>query len=197
MGPCAAWVQNNKKKETQMKATNLAETMSMKDIEAVESALKSLRKKMPFLIRLSPQERLVVPNPGEQRLGRMQRALEVVTQNGELLPKTFDLERFRQDVAVTQAFSRCLTQLMQLASDVRDTLRTVATEPLKATNEVYAHVRAVSTREPSVEALARHLSGPAGRAPRATATAEPQAPPSPPPPPSAPAAPPTPAEKAA
>jgi hypothetical protein len=85
-----------------MKATNLTEQMSTKDIQAVESALKSLRQKAPQLVTLTLQERGLLRPPTHERLALMSRTLDAAKEHAGLLPQQFDLDAFKEQVAAVQ-----------------------------------------------------------------------------------------------
>ena len=159
----------NQQTKVHMKATNLTEQMSTKDIQAVESALKSLRQKAPQLVTLTLQERGLLRPPTHERLALMSRTLDAAKEHAGLLPQQFDLDAFKEQVAAVQGLDRCLTLLHDLESDLKDTLCVYASDPLKATAEIRAYVVAASVRTPALEELARRLRKPRGKATRTEA----------------------------
>ena len=141
-----------------MQATNLTETMSVKDLQAVEVALNAVREKLPSLVTLTRQERAQMPPPRHQQLVVMELALATARENPTLIPGNVDLTRFEQEVRLVLQLDKCCTQLERITAEVRDTLCVVASDTLKATAEVRAHVLAASKRAPALEGLARRLT---------------------------------------
>lgn len=168
-----------------MKANNQIEAMPLKDIQAAENALKTLRQKMTFVIPLTPQERQIMRKPGESALAAVDKTLAAAQEHRSVLPQGFDLESFKSHCQIVSALNRCLFQLNGAATDIEDTLRAVAVEPLDLAAEVRGHVRAASKRSPDLQAVAQGLAtttarrSPKARGDNGAAQAPPAAPPAP------------------
>ena len=67
---------------------------------ALLGAIANLKSSLPFLIDLTPEERRALPKLGDKSRAFVSKALEVAIQNEDILPRSFDLEEFKRDVAL-------------------------------------------------------------------------------------------------
>ena len=77
-------------------------------------ALHTIKQKMPFLLALSSDERRALPQPGDRGRAFITKAMEVATQNPDILPGVFDLPEMRKDVELTNALQPIIMALSQL-----------------------------------------------------------------------------------
>jgi hypothetical protein len=125
-----------------MTDNRISATLSSADLQAVLSAIQTIRTKLPFLIDLSPEERKALPRLGDKSHGFVAQALEVATQNTDILPRSFDLEEMRKDFELLSALSPVLLALAQLNELVEDTYIEVGSEAYIAALAVYQYTRA-------------------------------------------------------
>ncbi len=88
--------------------------LAVADRAAVPDAIQTIRTKLPFLIDLTPEERKSLPRLGDRSHAFVSKALELATQNYDILPRSFDVEEFRKDVELLDALRPILTAFTQL-----------------------------------------------------------------------------------
>ena len=67
---------------------------------ALLGAIAKLKSSLPFLIDLTPEERRALPKLGDKSRAFVSKALEVAIQNEDILPRSFELEEFKRNVAL-------------------------------------------------------------------------------------------------
>ena len=154
-----------------MQATKLTEKMTVKNIEALAGALKQARQEMPDLMKLTRQERALLRQPRHEQIKALEVSLAVARENPGLVPSQISLVQFERQVDQVTRLDACYEALQQLTSDVRDTLRVVASDPLQIGAEIRSHVLAASKRTPALEPLVRKLGGKKTRTVRGTPNA--------------------------
>src|SRR5437588_7774355 len=96
-------------------------TLSAADQQAVMDAVNTMRQKLPFLIDLTPEERRALPKMGDKSRAFVSQALDVATQNADILPVSFDVEEMSKDVALILALAPIMSALAQLQELIEDT----------------------------------------------------------------------------
>jgi hypothetical protein len=125
-----------------MPNNRITATLSTADTTAVMDAINTIRTKLPFLLDLSKEERHALPKMGDKSRAFVQRALEIATQNPNILPRSFDIEEMRRDVELANALQPVMVALSQLQELVDDTSLQVGSEAYTAALMVYQYARA-------------------------------------------------------
>jgi hypothetical protein len=125
-----------------MPDNRISASLSQTDQQAVLSAINTIREKLPFLIDLSPEERKALPRLGDKSRGFVAQALDVASQNTDILPRSFDVAEMRKDVDLLSALSPILLALGQLNELVEDTYIEVGSEAYVSALAVYQYARA-------------------------------------------------------
>lgn len=105
-----------------MTENRISATLSDADQQAVMTAINTIRQKLPFLIDLSPEERQSLPKMGDKRRAFVEQALDVATQNEDILPRSFDVEEMRKDVELVAALAPIITALAQLQELIEEVM---------------------------------------------------------------------------
>ena len=151
-----------------MQATKLTEKMTVKNIDALAGALKQARDQMPDLMKLTRQERDLLRQPRHDQIKSLEVSLAVAREHPGLVPSQISLDQFERQVDMVTKLDACYETLQRLTSDVRDTLRVVASDPVQIGAEIKLYVQAASKRTPALEPLVRKLGGKKSRTPRGT-----------------------------
>ena len=141
--------------------------LSEADQQAVLSAINTIREKLPFLIDLSPEDRKALPRLEDKSRGFVSQALEVASQNADILPRSFDIEEMRKDFELLNALSPVLLALAQLNELVEDTYIEVGSEAYMAALAVYQYVRAAgkgAALDGALDALSQRFARKSGKA---------------------------------
>lgn len=112
------------------------------DKAAVLDAIQTIRTKLPFLIDLTPEERKGLPRLGDKSQAFVGQALELATQNEDILPRSFDVDEFRKDVELFHALRPIVTAFTQLQELLDDTYVEVGSEAYSGGLAVYQYARA-------------------------------------------------------
>jgi hypothetical protein len=116
-------------------------TLSQESIDRINQAIATIRQELSFLIDLSPEERQGLPKMGDQSRAFVQKALDLATQASDFLPRSFDVEEMRKDVALLLALRPILVQISQLAELLDDTELEVGSEAYVAALIVYRYAK--------------------------------------------------------
>ena len=120
-----------------MKSNHVSAALNDTDAQAILDAIATIRQKLPFLIDLSTEDRRTLPRMGDKTRTFVERALEVASRNQGMLPRSFDIEEFRRDVALIRTMAPVATALGQLNELVDDTLVAVGSDAYVAGLLVY------------------------------------------------------------
>jgi hypothetical protein len=125
-----------------MPDNRISATLSDADQQAVLSAINTIREKLPFLVDLSPEDRRTLPRMGDRSRSFVTQALEIASQNADILPRSFDVAEMRKDVELLEALSPVTLALAQLSELVDDTCMEVGSEAYTSALAVYQYARA-------------------------------------------------------
>ena len=81
-----------------MTDNRVSANLSPEDIAAVQEAIVTLKQKLPFLIGLTKEERISMLKLGDKSRAFVQKTMELVKQNQDFLPRSFDVEEMQKDV---------------------------------------------------------------------------------------------------
>ena len=127
-----------------MTDNRISASLTDADKAAVLSAVNTIREKLPFLIDLSLEERKGLPKLGDKSQAFVSQALELATQNTDILPRSFDVDEFRKDVELLNALRPVVTALTQLQELLDDTYVEVGSEAYSSALFVYQIARAAN-----------------------------------------------------
>ena len=139
-----------------MGENKVSATLSSADRDAVLAAIATIRQKLPFLIDLNSEDRRGMTKLGDKSRAFVSKALEVATQNQNVLPRSFDLEEMRRDAQLFGDLQPILIALNQLQDLVDDTVMQVGSEAYAAALAVYTYAKASGTGS-ALEAVADDL----------------------------------------
>lgn len=136
---------------------NISAEVSDADLQAVKTALETVRQKLPFLVTLTPAERRHLFKMGDKSLAFVQNSLQAARNNPGILPASFDLPGFERDVKLAVVLNDVVGSLRQMTSQVDDTLLGVGSEAMNAATEVYGYVKAAVRKTPGLKPVATQL----------------------------------------
>ncbi len=125
----------------------ISATISSEDLQAIRTAITTIREKLPFLIDLTPEERKSLSRLGDKSRAFVAKALEVAETNRQILPGFFDLDEMRQDLAIYEALYPVMMQLEQLSELISDTVAVAGSEAYASARMVYAYAKASNVGE--------------------------------------------------
>lgn len=125
-----------------MNTNMVSASLSAADKQVIMGAIQTIRGKLPFLIDLSKEDRRSLPKLGDRSLGFVEKAVEVATQNVGMLPRSFDLKEFQQDVQLFSELKSILMALSQLHELIDDTTLAVGSDAYSEALDVYTYAKA-------------------------------------------------------
>ena len=152
----------------------ISASLSQADQQAVLAAVNTIREKLPFLVDLTPEERHVLPKMGDSSRGFVSQALNVATQNADILPRSFDLDEMRKDLELLAALQPIMTALSQLSELVEDTHMAVGSEAYTSALFIYQCARSAgkgSALDGALDALGQRFARKTRSAPAVQKTA--------------------------
>lgn len=144
-----------------MPDNRISATLSAADRQAVLDAMQTIRQKLPFLIDLSPEDRRALPKMGEASNAFVSRALEVATQNPDVLPHSFNVEEMRKDVELLEALLPLRTSFAQLDELLDDSCLALGSEAYTSALLVYQYARTAgkgAALDSALDALGRRFA---------------------------------------
>lgn len=128
-----------------MAINRISDTLTDADQRYVLQTLNTLQQKLSFLIDLTPDERKGLVHLGDRNRAFVHKALEVATQNPDFLPRAFNIDELRRDLALYDALQPILMALTQLQELVDDTAVAAGGEAYDAALQVYRYAKANSS----------------------------------------------------
>jgi hypothetical protein len=113
--------------------------------------------KLPFLITLTPEERMKLTKMGNKSAGFVQQCLQAVKDNPALMPAGFPLTEFDKDVKLAADLLPLLMLSRQLTEKLDDTLLAVGSEAMAQSLQVYGQVKLSAKRNPGMKVLAEQM----------------------------------------
>ncbi|MBD2461327.1 hypothetical protein H6G89_09735 [Oscillatoria sp. FACHB-1407] len=125
------------------------------------TALTTIREKLPFLLGLTPEQRRSLCRMGDKSRAFVDRALELATQNADLMPRCLDVEEMRRDLELVEALYPILFSIGQLKELIEDTYLLAGSEAYSAARTAYNSARANGKTmglSEAVDQMGRHFS---------------------------------------
>ncbi|MGF1536766.1 MAG: hypothetical protein ACFB4J_09835 [Elainellaceae cyanobacterium] len=120
--------------------------LTAQDIEDVMEAIATIRTKLPFLVGLSIEERRRLSKLGRKSQTFTHQALDVAAQHPELMPRFFDVDAARRDMALFVALNPVLQAVSELQTLVRDTQTLAGSEAYAAARMAYSAAKTMGQR---------------------------------------------------
>jgi len=114
------------------------------DILAARLAVGALREQMTFLRPLMPMERRHIKKVGAAVVRAARQRLEVARDIPEVIPSSFDLPLFEQEVLNAESLISCAAAVKRLHRDLQDTLLVIGSRASRRGAEVYGRIKAAS-----------------------------------------------------
>lgn len=111
--------------------------LSLEQQKAVLQAMADIQAKLPFLIDLTVDDRRTLPKMGDKSRAFVDQGLAIATQNEGILPRNFDLEEYRRDVALVRQLEPVVLAMRQLAKRLDDTYLAAGSDAYGQTLVVY------------------------------------------------------------
>jgi len=84
----------------------------------ITTAINTIKEKLPFLVDLSVEEIRELPKLGDKSVAFVQKARDLVEQNSDFLPRSFDIRIFNEDVSLYETLNRIIIPLRMLIEKI-------------------------------------------------------------------------------
>ena len=115
--------------------------VSDQDITDINTALNTILEKLPFLIDLSPEELKAIPRLGDKSVAFVTKALELVLQNSDFLPRKFNIDEFKKDVELYNKLYSLLQKFRMFIEKLEDTYVETGSEAYSSALIVYSSAK--------------------------------------------------------
>ena len=128
-------------------------------ITNVNTAIATIRTNLPFLIALTPADRLSMPKMGDKTLAFVRKSYEYAKLNPGLVPPYLSVEELRKDVETAEKLHAIYGQINDLNIRLDDTMMLASSEAFIASLSFYGSVQgAAKNNIPGAKAIAEDLS---------------------------------------
>lgn len=119
----------------------ISATLSATDRDKALASIDDIRKRLPFLFDLTPEDRKGMVGLGDKNLAFVRKANQAAVAHPEALPRQFDEGEFQKDVALVDALYPVVMGLRQLLDRVEDTYLLAGSEAYAGALVVYRSLR--------------------------------------------------------
>jgi hypothetical protein len=121
-------------------------TLSDQDIADINTAIDTIKSKLPFLVSLSNEERKVLPKLGDKSQGFDDKCTAYMASNPEFIPGFIDNAEVDKDRALLARIMQFFPSLQTLCETVDDTPMVASSEVWMADLAYYQNVREAAKR---------------------------------------------------
>lgn len=133
-------------------------------LAVIDSALQTLESQLSGLLALTPDQRRQLTKMGDKSEAFCRQAVNVIGENPGVLPRNFDDEGLRRDLATLDALRPRLIRLARLMERANDTEMALGSDLMTNALEAYAFLKIAGKGE-GLDALRKMLSARFNRSP--------------------------------
>ncbi len=111
------------------------------DIAAVQAALTTMEQHLTGLIGLTPDERRELTKMGDKSEAFCRAAVTTLSEHPGVLPRNFDVDDYRADLAALDTLRPLLARLQRLYDRMVDTEMALGSDVMVGSLEGYAHLK--------------------------------------------------------
>ena len=113
-------------------------SLAKEQVEAFLGAVNTIRQSLPFLVSLKSDDRKKLVRIDESSQQWTTKMMELASQNPGFLPRDFDLDEMKRDVALWTTYTTVHQAMVKLFQEIEDTYMAVAVDAYSAALAVYA-----------------------------------------------------------
>ena len=138
----------------------LAAVITDAERDAIQQNIKQIEDDLPFLKGLLPRERQIMPKINDANRVFVEKVLEVLPDNRELLPSFVNVDKLLQDFALYEQLSKILVDLDRLHKSIVDTRTLAGSQSYMTSLAAYRMLQgAAAAGVPGAIALVNYLKG--------------------------------------
>lgn len=100
---------------------NISYELKENEKNEINELLNQINSKLPFLINLTPEERMDIPKMGDKTIAFVEKALELAKSNPSLVPPYVNVDELRRDLELSKTLRDILNRVSQLYERLIDT----------------------------------------------------------------------------
>ena len=139
-----------------MSQNRIALQWDVERLNALDNLIASLEGQLTDLIGLSPDERRELTKMGNKSEAFCRQAVTVLSENAQVLPRNFDVDAYRADLAALDALRPRLSRVQRLYERMVDSEMALGSDLMVASLEGYALLK-VAGRGEGLDALRQSL----------------------------------------
>ena len=139
-----------------MSQNRIALQWDVERLNTLDSLLAGLEGQLTDLIGLSPDERRELTKMGNKSEAFCRQAVTVLSENAQVLPRNFDVDAYRADLAALDALRPRLSRVQRLYERMVDSEMALGSDLMVASLEGYALLK-VAGRGEGLDALRQSL----------------------------------------
>jgi len=132
-----------------MSYQNISASILAADKTAIQTALQTIKAKMPFLIALNPTERKKLRKMGAGRTAYVQDVYNAASNNSASIPAGLSLTEFAKDVQLMKDMTDIIGWLMPVYDAIQDTDLALGSELMKQADEAYGYLKNAAKKSSS------------------------------------------------
>lgn len=126
---------------------NISAVISAADKTAVQTAIQTIKAKLPFLVNLNPQERKKLRKMGPVHTSYVQDVYQAVVNNSIVIPGSINLAEYGKDVALMKDITDILSWLLPVFDGIENTSVALGNELMKQSDECYGYLKVAANKE--------------------------------------------------
>jgi hypothetical protein len=101
-------------------------------MDAIQQAITTIKTQLPFLLKLSPDERRAYARMGDKSVPFVEKAMAYAETNPNLVPPYLQVAEFKKDLELVKALTRMMQPLHSLVEAIDDTMMVAGNESYSA-----------------------------------------------------------------
>jgi len=127
--------------------------------QEIINRLNEISRHLPFLINLTPEERRAIPKMGDKTIAFVEKAIEFIKANPQLVPPYVDVNELERDFKLAVQFRDIVTLIDSLSEKISDTYLAAGSEAYITALAFYNSVKsAAKMNVPGTDTIADELS---------------------------------------
>lgn len=133
--------------------------ISDEDRAEIDQAINTLNVKLiPYLVNLSPDDRLELPKMGDKTVAFVTKSISHMEENPDLIPKYLEVAPVKVDVAAVETLRKIFSALKNLADMADDTMLLSGSEAYVVALAFYNYIKgAAKANVPGAEMIYNDL----------------------------------------
>ena len=124
-----------------MSQNRIALQLDVERLTSLDTLITALEGQLADLIGLSPDERRELTKMGDKSEAFCRQAVTVLSDNAQVLPRNFDVDAYRADLAALDALRPRLARVQRLYERMADSEMALGSDLMVASLEGYAHLK--------------------------------------------------------